>query len=199
MTDFTWPSSIVPAASPLTWLDNTVVFLSPLSGTTRTESRPGGRWAISIAPPAAKNSQTQSAFEAFLLKLNGAEHRAVIKDFGYQRSGPGGGNPLIDGAAQTGLTLETTGWTNSTTVLYAGDRIGVSDQMIPVVSDVTSDGAGDATITLAHPIRTAPNDFEPIEIDNPTARYILMSRVTFEPSPGGIKKIAAVNFEEAIP
>ena len=162
MTDYTWPATVIPNSAALTWMDNTVTFVSPLSGTTRTESRPGGRWALSMTLANLK-AQDQASdplrlIEAYLFKLNGREHRAVIQDFGYQRSGPGGGTPRVNGASQTGLSLNTDGWTASTTVLYAGDRIGVSNQIIPVTADVTSNVAGLATISLAHPVRTAPAD-----------------------------------------
>jgi hypothetical protein len=136
--------------------------------------------------------------ESYLFRLNGAEHRAVVKDFAYERAGPGGGDPRIDGGGQTGLALDTYGWPNSTTVLYAGDRIGVSDQMIPVVSDVTSDAGGFATIALANPIRSAPDSASTIEIDNPTARYILANKSSFASAPG-IFKTTLVEFEESIP
>ena len=197
MTDYSWPSSVVPARSPLTWMDNTSVFVSPLSGTVRTETQSGGRWAMSLTPPLRKNSITLGLYEAFLFRLNGAEHRAVIRDFAYVRNGAGGGTPLVNGASQTGLSLITDGWPNSTLVLRAGDRIGISNQMIPVVVDATSNGSGQATLTLAHPIRTAPSNNASIEIDNPTARYILVDRVTFESEPG-IFKTAIASFEEDI-
>jgi len=182
-------------------MDNTVVFVSPLSGTTRTESRPGGRWRLSLTVQNLKNDTGADTdlklLESFLFKLNGAENRAVIKDFAYERAGPGGGTPLIKGSDQTGLTLLTDGWTASTTVLYAGDRVGVSGQMIPVVSDVTSDGSGNATIALAHPIRNAPADNASIEVDNPSARFALTNKASFSSKPGVFKTVLA-EFEEDI-
>jgi len=183
-------------------MDNTVSFKSPLSGTARTESRPGGRWHLSVTVIGLKHDSVADTklklIEAYLYKLNGAEHRAVISDPAYVRSGPGGGIPVVKGAGQTGLTLLTDGWTISKTVLYAGDRIGIADQMIPVVSDVISDPSGNATISLAHPIRTAPADGEAIDIQNPTARYILANKAAFSSAPGIFKTVLA-EFEEAIP
>jgi len=183
-------------------MDNTRSFVSPLSGTTRTESLPGGKWAMSITVQNLKTNPVISnplqELEAFLFRLNGKEHRAVINDFGYARTGPGGGSPVVVGGSQTGLSLDTGGWTADTTVLYAGDRIGVSSQMIPVVADVTSDNLGLATISLAHPIRTAPTHGVAIEIDAPTATYILSTKASFSMAPG-IFKTVLVEFEEAIP
>ena len=199
MTDFTWPSSVIPATPIVAeWLDNTRSFISPLSGTVRTETQSGGRWALSIPIIGEKNSIDLGLIEAFIYRLNGKEHRAVIHDFSYQRNGAGGGTPLVNGAGQTGLSLITDGWTVSTLVLRAGDRIGVSNQMIPVVADVTSNGSGQATLSLAHPIRTAPSNNASIEITNPTARYILINKAGFS-ATAGIFKSALFQFEEAIP
>jgi len=200
MTDYTWPSTVKPTTSSLAWMDNTKVFVSPLSGTVRTESLPGGRWSLSLTVTGLDNQEVNKihTIEAFLFRLNGAEHRAVIPDPAYRRAGPGGGTPIVNGASQVGLTLSTSGWTPSITVLRAGDRIGVSNQMIPVVADVTANGSGVATISLAHPIRIAPTNGSAVEINAPTARYILTNKVSAASKPG-TSKIIQVDFEEAIP
>ena len=201
MSDYTWPATVIPNSNALSWVDNTVVFRSPLSGTVRTESRPGGGWRLSVTVQNLKHADSQAnalqLIESFLFKLNGAEHRAIINDFAYERSGPGGGTPLVWGGSQTGKSLLTDGWPNSTTVLYAGDRIGISDQMIPLAADATSNGSGQVTLQLAHPIRTAPADNAAIEIDAPTAKYILVNNASFAATPGQFKTVLA-EFEEAI-
>jgi len=198
MSDYTWPASVIPSSANLTWLDNTVRFTSPLSGTLRTESRPGSRWQLSLTVQDLKTSITLGLIEAFLFRLNGAEHRAVVPDFGYLRVGPGSGSPVVNGAGQTGLTLATSGWSNSTLVLYAGDRIGVSGQMIPLVANATSNGSGQVTLQLAHPIRTAPSSGASIETSAPTARYTLTNKASFS-TRAGIFKTVLAEFEEAIP
>ena len=195
MTDFTWPPGLSPSAASCTWLDNTVVFQSPLSGTVRTLERPGGRWRLTLT---FSRRDGLGALEAFVFRLNGAANRAVIPDFGYQRRGAGGGTPRVNGAGQAGLSLITSGWPANTVVLLAGDRIGVSGQMIPVAETAETNGSGNVTLTLAHPIRTAPADQALIEIDAPTARYILANQASFAADPG-IFKATVLEFEEAIP
>ena len=200
MADYTFPN-ISPTSSSLAWLDNSVTFFSPLSGTTRTESRPGGRWRLTLTFNNQKNltgaSDPLHELEAYLFKLNGAENRAVIADPAYIRSSSGGVSVKVKGAGQTGKSLITDSWPVSSTVLYAGDRIGISGQMIPVTADVTTNGAGEATLTLAHPIRNAPDDNAVLELDAPTARYILTNKVSPSTVPGQFKSIM-VEFEEAI-
>jgi len=144
------------------------------------------------------NGVDLSLMEAFIFKLNGAEHRAFVPDDGYVRQGAGGGTPLVNGASQTGLSLVTDGWPNNTLVLRAGDRIGISNQMIPVTTDETSNGTGQLTINLAHPIRIAPANNAAIEIDAPAARYYLANKASIAAQPG-VKKTVLLQWEEAIP
>jgi hypothetical protein len=198
VTDYAWPTRIPPTSSSLAWLDNTAIFTSPLSGTTRTLARPGGRWRQTLT---VQGLQDQPAIEAFVFRLNGAEHRALLPDFGYKRQGAGGGTPRVNGASQTGLSLVTDGWPASTLVLKAGDRIGSSGQMLVVTQDATTNGSGQVTLQLAHPIRVAPANDSLIEIDAPTARYILTNKAGFSSSaPRSVTvKTILLEFEEAIP
>jgi len=195
VTDYTWPAAVKPSSSTLTWIDNTAVFNSPLSGTTRTLARPGGRWRQTIT---ISNLKDHPTIEAYAFRLNGAEHRALIPDFAYERQGAGGGTPRVNGAGQAGLSLITDGWPNSTAVLVAGDRIGVANQMLVVAEDVVSDGSGNATIQLTHAIRTAPANDTLLEITAPTARYVLTNQAGLSAVPGIFKTIL-LEFEEAIP
>lgn len=80
--------------------------------------------------------------------------------------GAHGGTPLVNGATQSGTSLVTDGWSASTLVLKAGDVFTVanvkdvatkagstnvtlsSSYQYTAAADVTSDGSGNATITL---------------------------------------------------
>lgn len=203
MTDYNWPSGIVPSTSALTWLDNTAEFRSPLSGTTRTESRPGGRWALTITITNKKYKEgigkdPLAGLEAFIFMLNGKQHRAVIPDHAYRRSGPGGGAPKVKGGGmQTGLSLSTYGWPANTTVLYAGDRVGVSGQMIPLSEDATTDSSGECILKFAHALRNGAYGNTPIEIKAPTARFILQNKAGLDSRPGIFKGVM-LEFEEDV-
>lgn len=86
--------------------------------------------------------------------------------------GSHGGTPLVNGASQTGTSLVTDGWTINTTVLKAGDVIRLASvngvnpqnyndtgyqQEFVVQNDVTSDGSGNATITIYPGINDGTN------------------------------------------
>lgn len=98
------------------------------------------------------------------------------------------GSPLVNGAGQTGATLATDGWTNSSPVLKAGDvftitgvfrvhpetkqSTGVQQQFV-VRADGTSNGSGVASLQISPAIVTtgaaqnvsgAPADNAPIQV-----------------------------------
>lgn len=196
MTTYVWDTSIYPTSTSLTWLDNSARFQSALSGATRTVNRPGGRWRMTMNFDVRKPAEAQK-IEAFLWRLDGGTHRAQLIDFSYQRQGTGTGTPLVKGASQTGYSLITDGWPNSTGVFKAGDRFTVNNQLLLVAADATSDGSGNCTITLAHPLRSAPADNAPLTVTNPYGIFILSETVESAARPGIFKVIDAV-FEEAV-
>jgi hypothetical protein len=89
--------------------------------------------------------------------------------------GASGGTPLVNGASQTGTTLVTDGWPNSTLVLKAGDYFVVNSELKIVTSDATSNGSGQLTISFSPDIRTSPSDNAPLTVSNWTIPMILAS------------------------
>ena len=84
-----------------------------------------------------------------------------------------GSTPLVDGASQTGSSLVTDGWQNSTAILLRGDIITLASvnavnpqhrqdsgflRQFVVTGDVTSSGAGAATIPISPDIKPSTSD-----------------------------------------
>jgi hypothetical protein len=84
--------------------------------------------------------------------------------------GAHGGTPLINGASQSGSSLVTDGWSLSTAVLKEGDVFTIAGvyainpqnrestgalQQFVVGADVSSDGSGNATISISPAITTS--------------------------------------------
>lgn len=67
--------------------------------------------------------------------------------------GAGGGTPLVAGADQTGATIDTDGWPNSTAILKVGDfvRFGTGGAH-EITANVSSGGTGLATLAITPPI-----------------------------------------------
>jgi hypothetical protein len=201
MTTYTWPVDLYPSTSTITWESNAAIYESPLSGSVRTESRPGSKWVLTMGFAGlmydGDNVTRLTRLETLIYQLNGPEHRIRIPDFGYRKQTTVLALPKVSGAAQTGLFLATSNWPNSQTVLRAGDRITVNDQMIPIAADAVSNSSGLATLQLAHPIYDAPYNGENIYTDPIFAKYILSDNQTFSSAPGVVKQVTLV-FREAI-
>lgn len=175
MTTYAFPS-IVPNRTVFELKSNTKVFASPLSGAIQTTSRGGTRWGLQLF----FNNLTgddRSEMQAFLVKLNGQVHYFTVHDHSYTIRGTGGGTPLVNGASQTGTTLVTDGWSNSATVLKAGDQIsfsnGTFDELKMVTADVTSDGSGNASIPIIPEIHVSPANNASIDISDPLGTFLL--------------------------
>ena len=71
------------------------------------------------------------------------------------KNGAGGGSPVVDGGSQYGTTLDTKSWTSGVAVrMKAGDCFTIAglDVLFKAVTDVSSNGSGEATITIQPPI-----------------------------------------------
>ena len=79
----------------------------------------------------------------------------LLPGSGLAANGAGGGTPLVNGADQSGTSLITDGWTASAAVrMKAGDCFTVAglDVLFRATADISSDGSGNATITIEPPI-----------------------------------------------
>lgn len=184
MTDYTWPTDIVPSSSTWLLVANTASFAAPLSGTTRTLARGGDRWACTLTCNNLVGAK-RAILQAFVARLRGQAHRVVLPDHAYNRRGTQATNVLVKGASQTGSSLIVDGGTNTNTLL-AGDMITVAGYLYMVVVDATFNSSTDATLTITPPLRTSPADNAVVYIATPTARFLLSDNtVSWSNVPGG--------------
>ena len=78
----------------------------------------------------------------------------LLPGSGKAPNGAGGGTPLVNGATQSGTSLITDGWPNSTLVMRAGDcfKLDSLNILYRVTADGTSDGSGNLTLSINPPI-----------------------------------------------
>lgn len=186
MTDYAWPSDIIPSSSAWRLIANTAAFVSPLSGTTRTLARGGDRWAASLQ----FNNLTadrRARLQAFLARLRGQAHRVVLPDHSYRKRGALAANFLVNGGSQAGTSLVCDGATPSITgALMEGDLITVASYLYMIVADVDSSAGGALTLTITPPLRTSPADNATVAIVSPTARMMLADQtIGWSNQPGG--------------
>lgn len=186
MTTYTWPASITPTRTALTYRSGVSTFVSR-SGIIQKAQQMPDHWALTISVD-RRTSAERAAVQAFLLKLSAGDHNATIQDHSYVRRGSGSGTPLIKGAGQTGNSIITDGWTNSATgVLLEGDLIQIRNQLVMVTADVNANGSGEATISVVPAIRIAPSDNSAIVTGTPVGTWKLVApEVGWGQGPGPI-------------
>lgn len=180
MTVLTVPS-ITASSAKFSLVSNTKAHVSPLSKTTQTIEYPGARWALTLVYNNLSYADTRT-MKAFLAKCRGQGGRFYYGDPAFLSNGPAGvatGTPLVNGASQTGSTIDTDGWTASQTgILKAGDYFHFTNgssgrEMHMVVDDANSNGAGEATLTIEPPIRVSPADNAAITVTNAMCQFRL--------------------------
>ncbi|NTV50935.1 MAG: hypothetical protein HGA20_15005 [Geobacteraceae bacterium] len=150
--------AIVPSANNWGLQANGQSVRSELDGTVQTLALPGDIWVDSLTFTNVYDPQARM-LRAFLASLRGEAGRFYMTPPDYVRSGTAPGTPLVKGAAQTGLTVITDGWTASQTgILLAGDYIQIGDELKMITADASSDSGGNATLSFVPPIRVSPAD-----------------------------------------
>jgi hypothetical protein len=144
--------------------------VSDWTGRRQTLASGRGWWEAQITLPPIVGTGNINAWRSFIAKSRGtANDFQVPVDPVAQSSATA--TPLVNGAGQTGRTLNTDGWPLSSTVLQAGQFVTINNQLLQLTENVTSNGSGVATLTFEPPVRVSPADNATIEYKNP---YCLM-------------------------
>jgi len=157
MATFPFPN-ITPATNTFELVSNTRTYQSPLTNAVQTASRKGSLWKASMQFNNLSGDD-RKVMQAFLVKLNGQQHRFTLQDHSHTPRGAGGGTLRVNGASQSGTTLVCDGATASVTnYLRAGDYISFNNELHMVVVDADSDASTNVTLSIAPPIRKTPAD-----------------------------------------
>lgn len=159
---------------------------SPFTGYTQTTDAASGQWYATYTLPPMKRAKAD-IWRAWLLSLKGRTGRfyGYDPDATSPRGAVGTSTPLVKGGSQTGSSLLTDGWDAGVTgILKAGDYVafdvdGGDRRLLRVVTaDVNSDGSGNATLPLDFPIRTSPDDNEPLILTKASCVMMLDDEAT---------------------
>jgi len=201
MTTYTFPS-ITPSSSTFELVTNTRTFQSPLTNAVQTVGRKGSLWKASLQ----FNNLTgdnRAIMQAFLTKLNGQEHRFFLPDHAYVKRGIAP-NPadslLVNGAGQTGSTLNADGATLSQTgYLKAGDYIAFNNELHMVTDDCNSSGIGEVAIPIAPPIRKPTDNDDPIDYLYPVLGvFMLAGSTSWDTQPGLVSSFTIEAVEDVL-
>lgn len=174
MTTFTFPN-ITPASNTFELVSNTRTYQSPLTNAIQTASRKGSLWKASLQFKNL-NGDDRQEMQAFLVKLNGQQHRFTLHDHSFTRRGAGGGTLLVNGGGQSGTSLVCNGASASVTnYLRAGDQISFANELHMIVSDCNSDSSGNVTLSIAPPIRKVPSSGTVVDYATPVSGVFMLS------------------------
>lgn len=165
-----WPADLVPSKATWGLQSNTETFTSPLNRSVQTVERPGARWKVSLEFPPMEANQT-ARLQAFLASLGGMAGRFTLWPHGRPGTSPYA--PLVNGFMSNFKELPTTSWPSNALVLRAGDYLAVGGELKIVTADVTSNGAGQATVPVAPAFRKAPVPNDVIALQKPRATMML--------------------------
>lgn len=157
-------------------VSNTEVFVAD-SGVTRTTDKDGERWRIQLQFRNLIQAEHKELI-AFLMRLNGQQHRFTWYDRGNPNQGSFAGAPVVDVGGQTGITLDIRNATAlATNFALAGDFFSVNGELKMCVGDpIDIDASGNATLEFTPRLRASPSDGTAIVDDNPAATWILEDR-----------------------
>jgi len=174
MTTFTFPA-ITPSTNTFELVANTRTFQSPLTNAIQTSSRKGSLWRASLQFNNLSGAD-RKVMQAFLVKLNGQEHRFTLHDHSHTRRGAGGGTLRVNGGTQSGTSLVCDGATASVAnYLRSGDYISFNNELHMIVADANSDGSGNITLSIAPPIRKTPADDTVVDYTVPVSGVFLLA------------------------
>lgn len=176
------PTDVVQPSDIKFFFGNVIgVGVSPHTLKSQTYDLGGDAWRIEVSFDPLKREEAQP-WMAFLASLRGRKGTFLmsIKAMGTPL-GAGTGTPAVKGANQTGEVLLTDGWTNSTLVLKRGDLFEIDQRLYMTLTDVTSDGSGNASIDVWPSLRSHA-DNALINVNNPVGTWKLPENIVDGPS-----------------
>ena len=174
MTTFAFPS-ITPSTNTFELVSNTRTFRSPLTNAVQTTSRKGSLWKATLTFNNLVGAD-RKVMQAFLVSLNGQEHRFTLPDHSHTKRGAGGGTLAVNGGSQSGSSLICDGATASVTnYLRAGDYISFNNELHMITADANSDSSGNITLSIAPPIRKPPPDDTVVDYSEPVSGVFMLA------------------------
>ncbi len=199
MATYNFPS-ITPTTQTFELVTNTSQFQSPISGAIQTLSRKGSRWKTRMTFRNLSGSD-RADLQAFIAKMDGQTHRMRLEDYGRVRYGAATSpqSVLVDGAGQTGSTINLDGATASVTNFFkAGDYLSFNNELHMVTGDASSDGSGDLAVSIAPPIRKPTDDNDEVQIFSPFGVFMMMNAPRWNTESSYISSITIEAIEDVL-
>lgn len=162
---------VVPNAVSVVPQANTAIFASPLIASAQTLDRGGQKWKMTLT---FSNLQTDDRGEllGIITGLRGMANRLRVLVFDNPKRGLYGGTPQVDGASQTGSSIDVKGCSNNiTNWIRRGDYfsilVGTEHELKMCTADASSNGSGLITGLAFEPrLRASPANSAAIFVED---------------------------------
>ena len=166
------PCDTVPGVlhpSSITWDPQEIVSVSvgTFTGQTQTYDWQNSYWEGQVSFP-PMNQYDSDQWSSFILQCRGQMNAFQFGDpKAVLPKGSALGSPVVSGSNQTGYSLNTRGWINNgLMLLLPGDYIQIGYRLYKNLNVVTSDGSGNATLSIWPNLRDLPADGTTIQTKN---------------------------------
>ncbi len=196
MATITYPSTPKPQGMAWRLLMPAQTNVSDWTGRRQTLASGRGWWECQITFPPIVTTASINPWRSFIAKARGAANDFQVPVDPATPQSSSTATPLVNGAGQTGRTLNTDGWPLSTTVLQAGQYVTINNQLLQLTENVTSNGSGVAVLTFEPPVRVSPADNAAIEFKNPYCLMYLVEEPTLSGEVGYVYSLS-LNLRES--
>lgn len=199
MATYNFPS-ITPTSQTFELVTNTSKFQSPVSGAVQTLSRKGSYWKTRMTFRNLSGND-RAEMQAFIAKMDGQTHRMRLEDYGFVRRGSATSpqSVLVDGAGQTGSTINLDGATpNVTNFFRAGDYLSFNNELHMVIDEVDSTSTGDLVVPIAPPIRKPTTDNDSVRIFSPFGVFMMINNPRWNTESSYISSITIEAIEDVL-
>ncbi len=195
MTTITLPATPKPQTMAWRLVQPAQNNVSSWTGARQVVASGRGWWECQIGLPPIVGTSTFNAWRAFTALMRGAANDVQIPVDPTAQSAIAN-TMSVNGASQTGRTLNVDGLPNSTTVLNAGQFVTVGNQLLQLTANVTTNGSGQATLSFEPALRASPADNATVEFKNPYCLMYLVEDPGYTVEPGYIYSLS-LNLREA--
>lgn len=189
MTTISFPATPKPQTMSWRLVQPAQNNISTWTGKRQVVSSSRGWWECDLTLPPIVGTNNVNAWRSFLAKTQGATNDFQIPvDPTAQYANIG--TVSTNAANQTGRSISTNGWPNSTTTLVAGQYVTIYGQLHQLTADVTSDGSGVAVLSVEPPVRVPVPNSTVIEYRNPYCLMYLVEKPAMSVEPGYVYSLS---------
>jgi len=136
-----------------------------ISGRRQARQIGGQLWKMTATFPPMTRAQFAPIYAFIVAQRGRYESFSLVPPVVGNPQGSAAGTPLVNGASQTGRSLETDGWSQNTAIFKAGDylKLAGNDKVYMVTADATTAVSSSAlTLTIEPALVASPANNEVI-------------------------------------